>query len=395
MARYAAPLADLRFALYDVLDVENLFKRLPGFETATRDVVDAILDEASKIHRAGARAAQPDRRSGRLPFRRRDRERDNAGRFQQSLRAVRRERLGRSHGAAEFGGQAMPQVLGAAFKEMLDSANLSWGNYPLLSHGATEALVQHGEEWQREAFLKPIVEGRWTGTMCLTEPHCGTDLGLLKTKAAPSADGTLPHQRHEDLHHGRRARFHREHRASRACAPARCTGRRQRHFAVRRAEVQGRPRRQARRAQRARVRRDRAQDGHQGLGDLHDELRRRRRLAHRRAEQGPQCDVHDDEHRAARGRPAGTRADRARVPELARIRARAPADARAVGREVSGPACRSADRASGHPAHAVDAESVRRRLPAARALRVHAGRHRTSVRPMPTSASAPRRSFRS
>ena len=86
-------------------------------------------------------------------------------------------------------GKAMPQVLGAAVKEMLDAANLSWGN-PLLSHGATEALLQHGEDWQREAFLKPIVAGRWTGTMCLTEPHCGTDLGLLKTKAVPAADGT-------------------------------------------------------------------------------------------------------------------------------------------------------------------------------------------------------------
>jgi alkylation response protein AidB-like acyl-CoA dehydrogenase len=90
----------------------------------------------------------------------------------------------------EYGGQHLPESIGAPLKEMLDSANLSWGNFPLLSHGATEALRQHGEEWQREAFLKPIVEGRWTGTMCLTEPHCGSDLGLLKTKAEPRADGT-------------------------------------------------------------------------------------------------------------------------------------------------------------------------------------------------------------
>jgi alkylation response protein AidB-like acyl-CoA dehydrogenase len=75
-------------------------------------------------------------------------------------------------------------------KEMIDAANLAWGNFPLLSHGATEALLHHGEDWQREAFLKPIVEGRWTGTMCLTEPHCGTDLGLLRTKAVPNGDGS-------------------------------------------------------------------------------------------------------------------------------------------------------------------------------------------------------------
>ena len=73
---------------------------------------------------------------------------------------------------------------------MIDAANLAWGNFPLLSHGATEALLHHGEAWQQEAFLKPLVDGRWTGTMCLTEPHCGTDLGLLKTRAEPQADGS-------------------------------------------------------------------------------------------------------------------------------------------------------------------------------------------------------------
>jgi alkylation response protein AidB-like acyl-CoA dehydrogenase len=73
---------------------------------------------------------------------------------------------------------------------MIDAANLSWGNYPMLSHGASSALEYHGEDWQREVFLKPLVAGTWTGTMCLTEPHCGTDLGLLKTRAEANADGS-------------------------------------------------------------------------------------------------------------------------------------------------------------------------------------------------------------
>src|SRR3546814_2313910 len=73
---------------------------------------------------------------------------------------------------------------------MIDAANLAWGNFPLLSHGATEALLHHGEAWQQEVFLKPLVDGRWTGTMCLTEPHCGTDLGLLRTRAVPRDDGS-------------------------------------------------------------------------------------------------------------------------------------------------------------------------------------------------------------
>ncbi|MEO7757363.1 MAG: acyl-CoA dehydrogenase C-terminal domain-containing protein, partial [Dokdonella sp.] len=90
----------------------------------------------------------------------------------------------------EFGGQGLPETVGAALKEMIDAANLSWGNYPMLSHGASSALEHHGEDWQREVFLKPLVSGQWTGTMCLTEPHCGTDLGLLKTKAEPVSDGS-------------------------------------------------------------------------------------------------------------------------------------------------------------------------------------------------------------
>ena len=190
MARYTAPLADIRFALYDVLGVEDLFKRLPGYEMATRDVVDAVLEEAAKFTE---QVLAPLNQSG-----------DQEGcRFDAATASVKTPTGFRKAyeqyvesgwsgltAPAAFGGQDMPQVLGAAVKEMLDSANLAWGNYPMLSHGATEALLHHGEDWQREAFLKPIVAGRWTGTMCLTEPHCGTDLGLLKTKAEPAADGS-------------------------------------------------------------------------------------------------------------------------------------------------------------------------------------------------------------
>jgi 3-(methylsulfanyl)propanoyl-CoA dehydrogenase len=189
-ARYAAPLADMRFALYDVLDVESLFKRLPGFEPATRDVVDAVLAEAAKFTE---QVLAPLNQSG-------DQQGCHFDAATASVTTPAGFRKAYEHyvengwagltAPVAFGGQDMPQVLGAAVKEMLDSANLAWGNYPLLSHGATEALLQHGEDWQREAFLKPIVEGRWTGTMCLTEPHCGTDLGLLKVKAEPAADGS-------------------------------------------------------------------------------------------------------------------------------------------------------------------------------------------------------------
>ncbi|MFC4819277.1 acyl-CoA dehydrogenase C-terminal domain-containing protein [Dokdonella ginsengisoli] len=190
MSRYAAPLADLRFALHDVLDVESTYARLPGCATATRDVVDAVLEEGAKF---AEQVLAPLNQSG-------DAEGCSYDKATQSVRTPKgfKEAFAQYVEAGwiglvadeRFGGQGLPETLGAALKEMIDSANLSWGNYPMLSHGAGSALEHHGEDWQREVFLKPLVAGTWTGTMCLTEPHCGTDLGLLKTKAEPNPDGS-------------------------------------------------------------------------------------------------------------------------------------------------------------------------------------------------------------
>ena len=190
MTRYAAPLDDMRFALYDVLDGERTLKQLPRGESLSRETIDAVLEEAARL---SEQVLAPLNQSG-----------DAEGcHFDKATASVTTPK-GFKEANAQFvaggwpgltaperyGGQDLPETVGALVKEMLDSANLSWGNYPLLSAGATEALLQHGEEWQREVFLKPIVAGRWTGTMCLTEPHCGTDLGLLKTRAEPAADGS-------------------------------------------------------------------------------------------------------------------------------------------------------------------------------------------------------------
>ncbi len=190
MNRYTAPLTDLRFALYDVLGADAQFARLPGCEAATRDVIDAVLDEAAKF---AEQVLAPLNQSG-------DQEGCTFDAAQHTVRtpkgfkeAFRQYVDGGWIGLTakeEFGGQGLPETLGAALKEMIDAANLSWGNYPMLSHGASSALEHHGEDWQREVFLKPLVSGQWTGTMCLTEPHCGTDLGLLKTRAEPLPDGS-------------------------------------------------------------------------------------------------------------------------------------------------------------------------------------------------------------
>ncbi|HET7796656.1 MAG TPA: acyl-CoA dehydrogenase family protein, partial [Nevskia sp.] len=190
MTTYKAPLADIRFVMFDLLKVEAAYQRLPGGEMATRDVVDAILEEAARF---SEQVLAPLNASGDEEGCHLDKATAQVTTPKGFKEAYATYVAGGWSGLTapeEYGGQHLPESIGAPLKEMLDSANLSWGNFPLLSHGASEALRQHGEEWQRQAFLKPIVEGRWTGTMCLTEPHCGSDLGLLKSKAEPQANGT-------------------------------------------------------------------------------------------------------------------------------------------------------------------------------------------------------------
>ncbi len=189
MSHYQAPLRDMRFVLFDLLGAESEFQRL-GFEDASRELVDAVLDESARfseevlapLNAVGDREGciyDPETGSVTTP----------TG-FKAAYSQYVEGGWTGLVASADFGGQGLPQLVGFAQKEMIDAANLAWGNFPLLSHGATEALLHHGEDWQREVFLKPLVDGRWTGTMCLTEPHCGTDLGLLKTRAEPNEDGS-------------------------------------------------------------------------------------------------------------------------------------------------------------------------------------------------------------
>lgn len=189
MSTYKAPLADMRFALFDVLGAEAAFQRL-GYADASRDVLDAVLDEGARftetvlapLNSVGDQiGCSHDKASGAVT---------TPPGFKQAYAQYVEGGWAGLTADTRFGGQGLPHAAGVPLKEMIDAANLAWGNFPLLSHGATEALLHHGEEWQQEVFLKPLVEGRWTGTMCLTEPHCGTDLGLLKTRAEPQADGS-------------------------------------------------------------------------------------------------------------------------------------------------------------------------------------------------------------
>jgi alkylation response protein AidB-like acyl-CoA dehydrogenase len=189
MNQYSAPLRDMKFALFDVLGSQALYDRL-GIANAQRETMDAVLEEAARFTRdvLSPLAATGDDVGC---------ERDPATGAVRTPPGFREAYAQFAEGGwtgltapESFGGQDLPESLGALVKEMLDASNLSWSNYPLLSHGATEALKHHGEPWQQEVFLKKIISGEWTGTMCLTEPHCGSDLGLLRTRAEPQADGT-------------------------------------------------------------------------------------------------------------------------------------------------------------------------------------------------------------
>ncbi len=189
MSSYKAPLDDIRFALFDVLRLEPEFAAL-GFADASRDVVDAVLDEAARfsetvlapLNTVGDEiGCKFDQATGDVTV---------PPGFKQAFDQFVEGGWTGLTNDPEHGGMGMPAAIGGALTEMVDSANLAWGNFPMLSHGAVKALETYGEDWQKEVFLKPLVAGAWTGTMCLTEPHCGTDLGLLKTRAEPQADGS-------------------------------------------------------------------------------------------------------------------------------------------------------------------------------------------------------------
>ncbi len=189
MAAYSAPLEDIRFVLFDLLGSEALLQRL-GRDEASRELLDAVLEEGARftgsvlapLYRVGdEHGCRLDADTGAVTT--------PPGFRDAYLKFVEGGWSGLA-APAEYGGQGLPHLVDVAVKEMIDAANLAWGNFPLLSHGAVSALLKHGEEWQRQAFLVPLVEGRWTGTMCLTEPQCGTDLGLIRTRAEPRDDGS-------------------------------------------------------------------------------------------------------------------------------------------------------------------------------------------------------------
>jgi len=186
---YTAPLRDMQFVMHEVLNVQEVFKSLPAHQEIDQDTIQQILEQAAKFAKE---VVQPLNQIGDKQGCTRH---DNGAvttpvGFKEAYEQYVQAGWPALACSPEYDGQGLPVLLNTALYEMLNSANQAWTMYPGLSHGAYECLKAHGTPEQKSLYLKKLVSGEWLGTMCLTEPHCGTDLGLLKTKAEAHGDGT-------------------------------------------------------------------------------------------------------------------------------------------------------------------------------------------------------------
>jgi alkylation response protein AidB-like acyl-CoA dehydrogenase len=190
MPTYNPPLRDMQFVMHEVLNVVGDLQQIPRHAEMDADTINAVLEEGGKF---AADVIFPLNVSG-----------DTEGcvldpvthavttpkGFKEAYKAYVEGGWAALACDPEFGGQGLPLVVNQMFYEMMNSANQAWTMYPGLTHGAYAALHTHGTDEQKQTYLHKMTSGEWTGTMCLTEPHCGTDLGLMRTKAEPQADGT-------------------------------------------------------------------------------------------------------------------------------------------------------------------------------------------------------------
>ncbi len=189
MAHYNPPIRDMQFVLHEVLDVDTALGEMPAHGEVNRELIDQVLEEAGKFC---SEVVFPLNRPADEQGCRH--EGDGVVRAPDGFADAYRQYCEAGWPTLtcdpDFGGQGLPHVIGMAMQEMLNSASQAWTMYPGLSHGAYECLRAHGTDELRQLYLPKLVSGQWTGTMCLTEPHCGTDLGLLRTRAEPQDDGS-------------------------------------------------------------------------------------------------------------------------------------------------------------------------------------------------------------
>ncbi|HEY0819735.1 MAG TPA: acyl-CoA dehydrogenase C-terminal domain-containing protein [Rhizobacter sp.] len=190
MAQYNPPLRDMQFLLHEVFNVTGELQALPAHKDIDADTINAVLEEGGKF---ASQVIFPLNRSGDeegCTLNKETHEVTPPKGFKEAYQQYVEGGWPSLSCDPAYGGQGLPVTINQCIYEMLNSANQAWTMYPGLSHGAYEALHAHGTDEQKKTYLPKLTSGEWTGTMCLTEPHCGTDLGLLRTKAEPQADGT-------------------------------------------------------------------------------------------------------------------------------------------------------------------------------------------------------------
>ncbi len=188
MPTYTAPTRDTRFIVNEVLDLPS-FGNLPGFENATPDMIDTVINEAGKfcsevlapLNQIGDQEGCTRHEDGRVT---------TPTGFKDAFDQYRELGWGTLAHPEELGGQGLPHVLGFVVEEFMCTSNMAFAMYPGLTTGAISALVAAGTQEQQDKYVPKMVTGEWLGTMNLTEPQCGTDLGMIRTKAEPQADGS-------------------------------------------------------------------------------------------------------------------------------------------------------------------------------------------------------------
>ena len=187
MPNYKVPMKDVLFLFNDVFDMQTLYEQVEGGDQATPDMIEAIFAEGAKfsenelapLYQSGDEGCVWDDGVVTTP----------AG-FKEAYKTYIEAGWTSLTGTEDAGGQHLPSSVGLAVTEMITTANWAWAMYPGLSEGAIATLEDHGTEQQKSDYLTKLISGVWSGTMCLTEPHCGTDLGQMKTKAVPNEDGS-------------------------------------------------------------------------------------------------------------------------------------------------------------------------------------------------------------
>ena len=359
MPTYKAPVSDTVFLLNDVFDYAR-YANAPGFSEAPIDIVEAVLSEGAKFVEE---VVQPLNRVGDIEGCKRhdDGSVTTPKGFKEAYKALVDGGWVGLAGDPAYGGQGLPRFLAVLFSEYGNSANIAFCD------------VSRPDQWRGRGADRPRRRGA-QGPLSAEDDHRRVDRhdvldrAALRHRSRPHQDPRgsagrrlLFHHRPEDLHLRRRARSDRKHRSHGAGANRRRSGRGQGHLALPRAEIRAERRWRRRRAQRRRLRLDRAQDGHSRQYDGGAQFRRRQGLAGRRAASRAARDVRDDERRPARRRRPGPRRFRGRLSERRRLRQGAPAGPLAQGPGRTGEARRPAPGPSRRPPHAARSARLQRR----------------------------------